>query len=67
MPEDHHRDCWHSWRQCAPPDDVVREIEEIARHRQCKPRKVMWTLVREALRARRGEGPSTPQSEPAIQ
>ncbi len=47
-------DAWHSWRQCPPPPDLVREIEEIARHRQCRPRKVLWQLVREALRQRSG-------------
>jgi hypothetical protein len=47
-------DVWHSWRQCPPPPDLVAEIEEIARHRQCRPRKVLWWLVREALRQRSG-------------
>jgi hypothetical protein len=47
-------DAWHSWKGCSPPPDLVREIEEIARHRQCRPRKVLWWLVREALAHRRG-------------
>jgi hypothetical protein len=51
---DQGRECWHNWRQCPCPPDLVSEIEEIARHRQCKPRKVVWELVREALQARRG-------------
>jgi hypothetical protein len=46
-------DYWHNWRQCPPPPDLVKEIEEIARHRQVKPRVIVWQLVREALAARR--------------
>jgi hypothetical protein len=58
------RDAWHTWRQCPCPPDLVSEIEEIARHRQCKPRKVVWELVREALRARRG-GPRGKRADAA--